>query len=182
MLTNIIKKNVKVHWNAKIRKAFNDFKKKFSKKLILTNFDSKILEIVETNAFDRDIDEIYNQKSSNNKLKIVAFYSKKLSFAKQNYEIHDKELLIIVKCFKKWQIYLKKIKHKIQIYTDHKNLLYFITRKILNRKQIKWSKKLFKHNFIISYRKEENNEKIDTLNKRSNYFEKNETINKTILK
>ena len=77
---------------------------------------------------------------------------------------------------------MKEIKHKIQIYTNYKNLLYFTTTKVLNRKEIKWSKKLFKHNFIISYQKKEDNETIDALNKQSNYFEENEIINETILK
>ena len=86
-----------------------------------------------------------------------------------------------MKCFKKWRIYFEKIKHKIQIYTNHKNLLCFTTTKVLDRKQIRWSEKLFKHNFIILYRKKDN-EKIDALNRWSNYFEKNETINETILK
>ena len=31
----------------------------------------------------------------------------------------------------------EKNKHKMQIYTDYKNLFYFITTKVLNRKQIK---------------------------------------------
>ena len=92
-------KNLKYHLNAETRRTFNDFKKRFSKKFILTNFNLKLLETVKANAFDRDINEIYNQKNSNNKLKVVAFYSKKLSSAKQHYEIHDKKWLIIVKCF-----------------------------------------------------------------------------------
>lgn len=32
----------------------------------------------------------------------VAFFSKSMQPAERNYDIHDKELLVIVKCFKKW--------------------------------------------------------------------------------
>ena len=54
------KKNFKFHWNAETQKAFNDFKERFSKKSILANFDFELSEIVEADAFDRDIDEMYN--------------------------------------------------------------------------------------------------------------------------
>ena len=112
----------------------------------------------------------------------MIFYSKKLSPAETNYEIHDKKLLIIVKYFKEWKIYLKKFKYQIQIFTDHKNLLYFTTIKVLNQRQIRWSKKLSKYNFKIIYRAENKNFKADAFNKKSDYFEKIEEPNEAILK
>ena len=54
VLTNIIKKDLKFHWNAETQRTFNDFKKKFPKKFILANFDSELSKTVEANAFDRD--------------------------------------------------------------------------------------------------------------------------------
>jgi hypothetical protein len=41
-----------------------------------------------------------------------------------NYDIHDKELLAIVESFREWRVHLEGIKEPIQVYTDHKNLLY----------------------------------------------------------
>ena len=113
VLMNITNKNLTFIENAETKKAFTDFKTKNWIGFILTNFDFEWFKIVKANAFDREINEIYSQKNTNNKLKVVAFYSKKLSFTKQNYKIYDKILLIIVKCFKKWQMYFEKIKLKI---------------------------------------------------------------------
>jgi RNase H-like domain found in reverse transcriptase len=52
-----------------------------------------------------------------------------MSPAELNYEIHDKELLAIVEAFREWRVYLEGAAHRIQVYTDHKNLLYFTTTK-----------------------------------------------------
>jgi RNase H-like domain found in reverse transcriptase len=54
--------------------------------------------------------------------------------AELNYEIHDKELLVIVEAFRNERIYLEESKYPIKVYTDHKNLLYFIMIKVLNRR------------------------------------------------
>ena len=43
---------------------------------------------------------------------------------KLNYDIHDKELLVIVEALREWRVYLEGIKYSVQIYIDHKNLLY----------------------------------------------------------
>jgi RNase H-like domain found in reverse transcriptase len=53
---------------------------------------------------------------------------------KLNYKIHNKELLTIIEAFREWHVYLEGSKYLIEVYIDHKNLLYFITTKVLNRR------------------------------------------------
>jgi len=48
-----------------------------------------------------------------------------------NYNIHDKELLTIFEAFNIWQYYLEGPAYPINVVTDHKNLEYFFTTKIL---------------------------------------------------
>ena len=50
-----------------------------------------------------------------------------------NYEIYDKELLAIHKAFKHWQSYLEGATHQVLMMSDHKNLKYFTTTKVLTR-------------------------------------------------
>jgi hypothetical protein len=40
---------------------------------------------------------------------------------------------------------------------------------VLNRRQIKWSKTLFTHNFKISYKKESDNAKANALSRRADH-------------
>ena len=52
-----------------------------------------------------------------------------------NYEIYDKELLAIHKAFKHWQSYLEGATHVVLVMSNHKNLKYFTTTKVLTRRQ-----------------------------------------------
>ena len=69
----------------------------------------------------------------------MAFYSKSLALVEQNYEIHDKEMLTIICTLKEWRHFLEGARHLVEIWTDHKNLEYFMTAKKLNRCQAHWS-------------------------------------------
>jgi len=69
----------------------------------------------------------------------VAFYSKSLSLVEQNYEIHDKEMLAIIRVLEKWRHFLEGAQHLVEIWTDHKNLEYFMIAKKLNCHQARWS-------------------------------------------
>jgi hypothetical protein len=45
--------------------------------------------------------------------------------AEKNYEIYDKELLATMEALKSWRHYLLDAKQQFEIWTDHKNLMYF---------------------------------------------------------
>ena len=70
-------------------------------------------------------------------MRTVAFYSRKITGPELNYDIHDKELLTVVEALREWRVYLEGIKYFVQIYIDHKNLLYWTSTKQLNRRQIR---------------------------------------------
>ncbi|SCV72360.1 BQ2448_3901 [Microbotryum intermedium] len=74
--------------------------------------------IIETDASNYAISGILSQVTDG-QLRPVAFISRKNLPAEQNYEIHDKELLAIVKCIKIWWHYLEGCQHLFKIYTDH---------------------------------------------------------------
>ncbi|KAL1952626.1 hypothetical protein VTO42DRAFT_4596 [Malbranchea cinnamomea] len=80
-----------------------------------------------------------------------AYFSQKNSPAECNYEIHDKELLVIVKCCHEWESELKSIRDFL-VLIDHKNLTYFTTTKKLNERQICCQEFLSQFNFRIKYR------------------------------
>jgi hypothetical protein len=62
----------------------------------------------------------------------IAFYSKTMQAAELNYEVHDKEMLAIVKSFAYWRAELTSTPYQIRVFTDHKVLEYFMTTKNLN--------------------------------------------------
>ncbi len=134
-------------WTEKAKKAFKKLKKLFIFQSVLIMFESEKLITLEMNASDEAIEACINQSNDKRHLHLIAFYNRKLTDVKLNYEIHDKKLLTIINSFKQWRVYLKESRHQIQVYTDHKNLLYFMITKVLNWKQIKWLKELSLYNF-----------------------------------
>jgi hypothetical protein len=69
----------------------------------------------------------------------VAFLSKALNPVERNYEIHDTEMLAIIRGLEEWRHYLEGARHPVEIWTDHKNLEYFRVAQKLNCRQARWS-------------------------------------------
>jgi len=65
----------------------------------------------------------------------VVFISKSLSNTEKNYKIHNKEILAIVRCLEVWRHFLEETTTKFEVWTDHKNLEYFMKVQKLNRRQ-----------------------------------------------
>ena len=81
----------------------------------------------------------------------IAFYSQTLTTSELNYDTHNKELLAIYKSFWTWWHYLEGSATPIDVVTDHKNLEYFSTTKILSRRQAQWSELLSQFNLVIHF-------------------------------
>ena len=58
----------------------------------------------------------------------MVYYLKKYTPAESNYEIYNKELLIIMCCLEVWDTELRSIFKGFDIITDHKNIEYFIKK------------------------------------------------------
>jgi hypothetical protein len=156
-------------WTEDMTKAFEKLKHCFTSAPILGHFDPQQECIVETDASDFALGATLSQVGDHKKLHPNAFHARKVSPAEINYEIYDKELLTIVDSFKAWRRYLEGSLHTVQVFTDHKNLEYFITTQVLNQRQACWAQELAGMDFKIFYRKGTSNGKPDTLLRRPEY-------------
>jgi len=102
-----------------------------------------------------------------NKLHPIAFHSRNVLVTKINYKIHNKELLAIVDSFQEWRHYLEGASSPVTVYTDHKNLEYFMSARVLNRRQARWSMALSRFDFKITYRPGKQQGLSDALSRRS---------------
>jgi hypothetical protein len=84
-----------------------------------------------TNASNYATSAILEQDNALGHSHPVAFYSKSLQPAEQNYEIHDKELLAIIHALRHFRHYLQGNEHTIHVFSDHANLQYFTTKQTL---------------------------------------------------
>ena len=64
----------------------------------------------------------------------IAFHLRSFQGAELNYDVYDKELLAIVKSFKKWRHYLEGPNIPVEMFTDHKNLTHFCRTKMLTHR------------------------------------------------
>jgi len=96
----------------------------------------------------------------------VVFLSKSLNKIKRNYEIHDKKILAVKRGLENWRHLLEGAKFRFEIWTDHKNLEYFIKMQKLNRRQACWAFYLLRFNFTLKYVLEMKIEKVDEISRR----------------
>ena len=104
---------------------------------------------METDALDYALTAILSIVNEDNKVHPVVFHSCTFTVAELNYDTHDKELLAIFEAFKIWQYYLEGLAYSIDVVTDHKNLEYFSTTKVLTQRQARWSEYLSQFNLVI---------------------------------
>ena len=97
----------------------------------------------------------------------VAFYSKSLSDVERNYDIHDRELLSIMRALSEWQKYLHG--SPFEIHSDHKNLQYFMSNQKLNCCQARWALELSEFNFSLLHKPGSSITCTDTLSRRPDY-------------
>ena len=89
-----------------------------------------------------------------------------LSNTEQNYKIHNKKILAVVRCLEAWRHVLEGMTTKFEIWTDHKKLEYFMKAQKLNRKQVRWALYLSRFDFIIKHVPESRIGKTDSLSRR----------------
>ena len=88
---------------------------------------------VEVDTSNYATEGVLSMKCSDELWRLVAFISKSLSDTERNYEIHNKEMLAVVRYLEAWRHFLEGTVVKFKIWTDHKNLEYFMKAQKLNR-------------------------------------------------
>lgn len=166
-LVQLTHKDVRFDFNSACETAFATLKSAFTSAPILLHFDPSKEVIIECDASDFVSAGVLSQVGPDGLLHPVAFLSKKHSPEECNYEIYDKELLAIVRCFEDWRPELEGLDQKITVLTDHKNLQYFMTTKSLSRRQVRWNEFLSRFDFEIRPIPGVSNGKADALTRRS---------------
>ena len=64
---------------------------------------------VEADASDYAMGGVLSIKYGDEKWRPVAYISKSLSDTEKNYEIHDKEILVVIRCLEAWRHFLEGV-------------------------------------------------------------------------
>jgi len=81
-------------------------------------------------------------------------------------------MLAIIYALEEWRHFLKGVTHPVEIWTNHRNLEYFMTAKKLNHHQAHWSLHLARFDFLLHHRSERTMGKPDALSRRANHGNK----------
>jgi len=171
-LTHLTRKNTLWNFDDNCKIAFNTLKQAFTSTPILTHWVPDAQLVVETDASDYALAAILSIMTKDNEIHPVAFHSRTFSAPELNYNIHDKELLAIFEAFKIWRHYLEGSASPIDVVTDHKNLEYFSTTKILTRQQARWLEYLSQFNLVIRFHPGYLGTKPDTLTRQWDVYPK----------
>jgi len=132
LMNMLTRKDVKWVWRESQQKVFDELKGVFTIKPVLVAPDLDKEFKVEADASNYATGGVLSMKCSDNLWRPVAFISKSLSDTKRNYKIHDKEMLVVIRCLEAWRHFLEGTTVKFAIWTDHKNLEYFMKVQKLN--------------------------------------------------
>lgn len=164
-LTALTKKGVAFRWGKEEEDAFQTLKEHFTNAPVLRHFDYRRPTMVETDSSGYALGGILTQEDENANRYVVAYHSQRLTPEEYNYEIHDKEMLAIIRCLEAWRGELKSC-GRFTILTDHRNLKYFMTRQRLTERQSRWAGELAEFDFQLQYRPGSLNGAADALSRR----------------
>ncbi|QRW25224.1 Retrotransposable element Tf2 protein [Rhizoctonia solani] len=168
-LHNLTKKETPWSWGNLEEVAFQELRSLVTRSPVLIHSNPDLPYYLETDASGVAMGAILSQRGPDNWLHPIAYMSKSFSGAEANYDTHDKELLAIIKALEEWRIFLEATDRPIQVFTDHRNLEYWMQARTFNRRHARWRIFLSDFNFEIHYRPGKQSGKPDALSRRSDY-------------
>ncbi|THH07173.1 hypothetical protein EW145_g3557 [Phellinidium pouzarii] len=179
---NLLKKKDQAWtWGKEQQQAFDELKQRFCDEPVIVIPNPKRELRIEADASDYATGAVLSMKCEDDKWRPCAYLSKSLNDVERNYDIHDKELLAIIRALEAWRHHLEGATHPFEIWSDHQNLQYFMTAKKLNRRQARWSLFLSRFNFTIIHKPGSSMSKVDLLSRRVDHKEGVEDDNKDVI-
>ena len=99
------------------------------------HFDHEREVIIETDSSEYVSGGVISQYDDGGVLHPVAYVLRKYSPADCNYDIYEMKLMAIIMAFEEWRPECEGAAYPHKLITDHRNLQYFMTKKLLNRRQ-----------------------------------------------
>ncbi|EED18927.1 retrotransposon polyprotein, putative [Talaromyces stipitatus ATCC 10500] len=160
--------NVPFEWTKNCQEAFDKLKLCLSTAPVLSHYQPNLPTRVETDASDGVIAGILSQLHEEGLWHPVAYFSRTMTPSERNYDIHDKEMLAIVRALEEWRPELVGLQRedRFEILSDHRALEYFMTTKKLNARQARWCEFLTDYYFVLRFRPGKANVAADTLTRR----------------
>lgn len=165
-LNRLTGKGVLFNFDADCKNAWEELRSALCNAPLLVHFKTDYETMLETDSSDGVVSGVLSQKQKDDLWHPIAFFTKTMNSAENNYAIHDKELLAIIRAFETWRAELEGNSKPTLVYSDHEALEYFMTTKKLSGRQARWAEMLARYHFTIKYRPGRDNQVADILSRR----------------
>ena len=81
---------------------------------------------MEVDILDYIMEEVLLMECEDRQWRLVAYLLKSLNEMERNYKIYNKEILVVIGDLENWRHLLENVKFKFEVWTNYKNLEYFI--------------------------------------------------------
>jgi hypothetical protein len=163
-------KDIRFIWGLPQEDSFMKLKELVTSAPVLVLPDDNLLFRLEANRSSIATGVVLSQQNvDDNAWHPVTFLSKALNPVERNYEIHNTEMLAIIRGLEEWRHYLEGAQHPGEIWTDHKNLEYFRVAQKLKRQQARWSLYLLRFDFTLHHKLGQSMGKPDALSRRADH-------------
>ena len=132
-LHELTHKDKEWNWTDKCQIAFERLKDIFITQPVLSMVDTTKPLRIESDVSEYATGAVLSMLQDDGKLHSCAYLSTGFNDMERNYDVHNKEMMGIMHMLEAWHHYLEGCKHKIEIWTDHQNLEYFMSAGELNR-------------------------------------------------
>ena len=140
LLFDLTKKDSTWTWSKEQQSAFEILKKAFTMAPVLRIPNNKDPFKLSTDVSNFATGAVLSQKDMRTNLQHpIAFFSKSLDVHERNYKIYDKELLAVIWGLEEYRYHLEGHPYKVEIWSDHQNLIFFRTAQKLTRRQARWA-------------------------------------------
>ena len=172
-LTYLTRVGQKFTWGQEQQQCFEELNSRITAAPVLKvmDFHPDTVHEVHTDASGVAIGAVLLQKTAaDSSFHPVAYFSKKLKQAEQNYSATDREMLAIVEALTHWRHYLHGL--QLVVKTDHKPLTFFFSQPNVSHRQLRWSERLceFMPGLSIQHLSGGANVVPDRLSRRADYL------------
>ena len=161
-MTDLFQKERDYEWNTKQEESFEKLKEKLTTTPVLIFPDFEKEFVLYTDASGYALGAVLSQKGKDEKEHVIAYASKSLTKAEQNYSTTELECYAVIWGIEKFHHYLAG--RKFKVVTDHYALKWLQTAALKGRRA-RWILRLQPYDFEVVYKEGRKHKNADTLSR-----------------